>query len=263
MFSSRVQFPNPSLADDNGLLAMGGDLAPDTLISAYAQGIFPWFNDDQPILWWSPDPRLVLYPAHFKRSRSLLKFMRNSGCRVTANQNFEAVIDACATRGLSAAPVDTLPVSLENSAVESDTEERNSTWITQDMHAAYMKLHELGVAHSIEVWHEESLVGGLYGIQLGRVFFGESMFSVISNASKMATAYLCAWGDLGNLELIDCQLHSDHLESLGATEIDRRDFLEQLESHVRQPDIGNLARLSAGMAQLSPDKIWQDGIKMT
>jgi len=207
-----VAFPDVINANEDGLLAMGGDLSVDTLVSAYGQGIFPWFNQDQPILWWSPDPRLVLYPERVKVSRSLAKTIRSSKYRVSCNTQFERVIKGCALRGSTQAH--TTPAD---------------TWITDSMSSAYLELHRLGYAHSIEVWQENTLVGGLYGVALGQVFFGESMFSSASDASKVALVALCTWLKHLNFSVIDCQVASEHLISLGAEEITRSAFLEVLD----------------------------------
>lgn len=207
-------FPSLDNADDDGLLAMGGDLSVNTLVSAYAQGVFPWFNEGQPILWWSPDPRLVLYPTHVKVSRSLKKSMSNK-FTVTCNQAFEQVIQGCALRGQS-------PEHAHNS--------KEATWITQAMHEAYIELHKQHYAHSVEVWQDQQLVGGLYGVCLDKVFFGESMFSRKADASKTALVYLCQHLANHNFELIDCQVASDHLFSLGAVEISRDDFVKSLNN---------------------------------
>lgn len=203
-----VSFPAVSNANEDGLLAMGGDLSLDTLVSAYAQGIFPWFNDDQPILWWSPDPRLVIFPSEVNVSRSMRKLIRQQRYTLTANQAFERVIEGCALRGAS-----------KPFAPKPDT------WITQSMHQAYLHLHQKGYAHSIEVWRNNELVGGLYGVALGRIFFGESMFSSATDASKLALIGLCKWLQSKKFELIDCQVASDHLFSMGAREIPRQTFL--------------------------------------
>lgn len=203
-----LSFPaaDQALDDPEGLLAAGGDLAPQRLIQAYRQGIFPWYQDGQPLLWWCPDPRTVLIPDELHISRSMHKFLRKTDFRVSFDQDFMATIKACA------APRDYA----------------DDTWITRDMQAAYYQLHRLGLAHSVEVWQQDELVGGLYGVALGRVFFGESMFSRQTNASKTAFIYLVrqlkAWG----FALIDCQMPTEHLFSLGARSIARRDFLQQL-----------------------------------
>ena len=209
-----VAFPAVNNADQDGLLAMGGDLSVDTLVSAYSQGIFPWFNNNQPILWWSPDPRMVMVPSEVKISRSLAKKIRQQRFRVSCNTNFEDVIHNCAVRS-------------QNPNTQSDDIE--GTWITQSMTKAYIDLHKRGYAHSIEVWDQDRLVGGLYGLALGHIFFGESMFSLVSDASKVGFATLCNWLKLHNYQLIDCQVKSDHLLSLGAKEIPRNSFMDSLK----------------------------------
>jgi leucyl/phenylalanyl-tRNA--protein transferase len=208
-----VSFPHVNNANDDGLLAMGGDLTLDTLVSAYAQGVFPWFNDDQPILWWSPDPRLVLYPDEVKISRSLRKTIRQKRFSLSCNQAFERVIKACALRGPEV-PFATPP----------------DTWITDSMHHAYLKLHRQSYAHSIEVWQDKELVGGIYGVALGNVFFGESMFSSVNNASKVGLVALCHWLKTKGFAVVDCQVASNHLFSMGAQEIPRSTFIQYLES---------------------------------
>lgn len=202
-------FPRHDYAFDepNGLLAAGGDLSCERLLNAYSLGIFPWYNEGEPILWWSPDPRSVVYPALFKPSRSLNKIIKKGVFKVTTDTHFTHVMKACAEP-------------------RSDQE---GTWINQDMINSYSQLHELGFAHSVECWQGDTLVGGLYGIAIGRAFFGESMFSRTSNASKVAFATLCnqlaQWG----FEIIDCQVHNPHLESLGAQQISRDKFLQVLQ----------------------------------
>ncbi len=199
-----LDFPptTEALDEPNGLLAGGGDLRPERLIHAYRLGIFPWYEDGQPILWWTPDPRAVLFPEHLHVSRSLRKTLRRGVYRVTADQAFEKVMRACA------APRDGA----------------TGTWITDEMLAAYIRLHHQGVAHSVEVWQEDKLVGGLYGLALGRVFFGESMFSRADNASKVGFAHLVTQLQSWGFELIDCQVGSGHMFSLGAVEISREAF---------------------------------------
>ena len=210
-------FPSLDKANEDGLLAMGGDLSIDTLVSAYAQGIFPWFNDDQPILWWSPDPRLVLFPSQMKISRSLRKNLRNR-FTVTCNKAFEEVVESCALRG------------------DTEKNKDTGTWITEEMHDAYVSLHSENYAHSVEVWQDGELVGGLYGLALGQVFFGESMFSHVADASKVALAYLCEHLNIKGFELIDCQVESQHLLSLGAKNIPRDDFVGYLSCiDIQQP----------------------------
>jgi len=208
-----VAFPDVNNTTAEGLLASGGDLSVDTLISAYTQGIFPWFNDDQPILWWSPDPRLVLFPQDVKVSKSLRKTIRQNRFELRCNTEFEQVLKGCALRG-----------------AESKREATEETWITESMHNAYLELHKQGYAHSIEVWQNQELVGGLYGLALGPVFFGESMFSRASNASKVALVGLCKHLINNEIDVIDCQVASDHLFSMGAVEIPRKLFLEFLST---------------------------------
>ncbi len=198
-----------ALRDPNGLLAMGGDLAPGTLVSAYAQGIFPWFSDDEEILWWTPCPRLVLQTGNIHVSRSMSKFLRQSDWTLMYDAAFSEVIQNCAT-------------------VARDGE-ATGTWITQEMRSAYQVLHKMGVAHSVEVYEANQLIGGLYGVLLGRVFFGESMFSLRSNASKVAFIALSRACAQGGVKLIDCQVDNPHLMSLGATSMPRKDF----ENHLR------------------------------
>ncbi len=196
-----------ALDDPPGLLAAGGDLSTGRLLAAYRRGIFPWYSQGQPVLWWCPDPRAVLFPAEFRRSRSLAQSERNRGYENRFDTAFEAVIDACA------APRRAGP----------------GTWITREMRAAYCELHALGRAHSIETWQQGRLVGGLYGVQLGRVFFGESMFSEERDASKVALSALVRRSLDCGIELIDCQLASHHLASLGSRPIPRADFIALLE----------------------------------
>lgn len=204
-----LAFPpvSEALCEPDGLLAAGGDLRSERLLAAYRAGIFPWYEEGQPILWWSPDPRTVLDPGRVHVSRSMRKLLRDCPFTITTDRDFSAVMQACAAPRRGAA----------------------GTWITADMLAAYRQLHQLGVAHSVEVWQERQLVGGLYGIALGRVFFGESMFSRVSNASKSGfitlARHLQAWG----FELIDGQVASDHLFSLGARQIPRRRFVALLQ----------------------------------
>lgn len=211
-----LDFPplNKALREPNGLLAAGGDLSAERLINAYRHGCFPWFQDGQPILWWSPDPRTVLFPDELHISRSLGKALRQGHYRVTFNQAFAEVIQACA-------------------APRSYAKE---TWITTPMQAAYMELHKRGVAHSVEVWQGEELVGGLYGLAMGQLFFGESMFSRADNASKVGFATLVerlkAWGFV----LIDCQMPTQHLHSFGARAISREQFATYLSRHLDQPN---------------------------
>jgi leucyl/phenylalanyl-tRNA--protein transferase len=203
-------FPEVSeaLEDPDGLLCAGGDLSAERLLAAYRRGIFPWYAEGQPILWWSPDPRMVLIPEELRVTRSLHKSVRNRGYRVTFDRAFAEVVSQCADSGMRAF---------------------EGTWISPDMHRAYVELHQLGHAHSVEVWHGERLVGGLYGLELGRVFFGESMFSAMTDASKVALFHQVGALRERGVELIDCQVASDHLFSLGARLIARSEFLARLE----------------------------------
>ena len=195
-----------ALDDPPGLLAGGGDLSPARLVAAYSRGIFPWFSDGEPVLWWSPDPREVLFPAEIHVSRSLRKVIVRSDFEVTENQDFPAVIEGCATaRG-----------------------EATGTWITAGMRDAYQELHRLGVASSIEVWAQGELAGGLYGVRSGQVFCGESMFSRRDNASKVALAWLAAQCPARGITLIDCQMPSAHLRSMGSRALPRAEFLRYL-----------------------------------
>lgn len=204
-----IIFPDPNLANEIGILAVGGDLSTGRLLAAYQQGIFPWFNEDDPILWWSPDPRFVLYPRELKIARSMRPYFNQRKFRITLDKDFRAVIRNCQ--------------SLRREG------QGGGTWITEDMLEAYCQLHEEGYAHSVEVWQGTELVGGLYGIALGKCFFGESMFTRVSNASKFG--FICLVKLLLQLdfELIDCQQETRHLESLGARNITREDFLAFLQ----------------------------------
>jgi len=202
-----------ALEEPSGLLAAGGDLSPERLLAAYRRGIFPWYSPGQPVLWWSPDPRAVLFPEEFHCTRSLAKTLRNGGFTAAIDRNFGAVIDGCA------APRAASP----------------GTWITSEMRAAYLKLHRLGYAHSVESWRGNALVGGLYGVHLGGVFFGESMFSRERDASKVALAHLVAACERNSLAVIDCQLPSRHLSSLGARTIPRSQFQALLREQVSVP----------------------------
>jgi len=201
-------FPKVSdaLEEPNGLLMAGGSLSPQRLISAYRQGIFPWYEEGEPILWWSPDPRCIIWPEGVKISRSLQKSMRNSGFKITRNQAFQEVMRHCSTARAKS----------------------SGTWITEDMINAYCKLNLYGVAQSTEVWQNDQLIGGLYGISLGRLFVGESMFSYVRDASKTALVHLAQSGDYS---LIDCQLETPHLVSMGAQTIARSKYMDLLARH--------------------------------
>lgn len=204
-----IAFPDPSEADEDGLLAAGGNLEPETLLAAYAKGIFPWYAEGQPVLWWSPDPRMVLFPAEFHCSKRLARRMRQNIYSVSFDSSFNDVIRACA---------------------EVPRQGEAGTWILPEMMMAYQRMHQLGHAHSIEVWKNKELVGGLYGILHHEVFFAESMFSLKVDASKFALAALCERALQRNWRLIDCQFHTAHLQSLGAREISRELFLKNIQS---------------------------------
>ncbi|GGY66829.1 leucyl/phenylalanyl-tRNA--protein transferase [Cellvibrio zantedeschiae] len=214
---SEILFPSPALAlnEPNGLLAVGGDLSPERILAAYHQGIFPWFNPGDPILWWSPSPRTVIYPTQLHVSKSLRKLIRSGTYRVSFDHCFSDVMRACAA-----------PRSYAD-----------GTWISEDIIAGYSELHERGYAHSVEVWRknddQEELVGGLYGMALGRIFFGESMFSRADNASKVGLAFLVAQLQAWEFQLIDCQVANEHLFSLGAVEIPREEFQQLLINFVK------------------------------
>lgn len=208
-----IEFPDPETANEDGLLAAGGNLKPETLMRAYSQGIFPWYDERTPILWWSPDARMVLFPDEFHCSRRLARRMRQPGWRCSWDEDFAGVIHACAVpRG-----------------------DGEGTWLLPEMIAAYRELHALGQAHSVEVWFEGELVGGLYGVLLAGVFFAESMFHRRRDASKMALASLVQRAKSGGLRLIDCQFHTPHLQSLGARMISRRQFLDLLHAEDVRP----------------------------
>ncbi len=203
------EFPDPqtALINPNGLLAVGGDLSPERLIAAYSQGIFPWFNEGEAIMWWSPDPRAVLFLDELKISRSLTKVLRKGLFKLSFDRDFPAVIQQCA--------------ELRKAST--------GTWITREMIEAYCELHKRGIAHSVEVWQQNELVGGLYGLKVGKVFCGESMFSKVSNASKVGLIYLVNKLKQQDFILIDCQMPNPHLLSLGATTIPRQEFLNLLK----------------------------------
>jgi len=203
----RILFPEPGLAEPDGLLAVGGDLSVERLLLAYKNGIFPWYGDDTPILWYSPHERFVLYPDELRISKSMRRVLRSNKFTVTTNQCFETVIASCSTVGRNG---------------------QDGTWITAGMKAAYTQLHDLGYAHSVEVWQHDNLVGGLYGVQIDNVFCGESMFSLVGNASKTALIHLCS---SGLYHLIDCQVHTPHLESFGARLISREEYIDVLQNY--------------------------------
>lgn len=215
-----VDTPFPSvhhaLEEPNGLLAFGADLSPQRLFSAYSQGIFPWFSDNEPLLWWSPTPRAIIELDDFVCTKSLRKLARKQRYKVTLNHSFERVIHACATIPRHHPSLDTLS---------------DETWITKDMQEAYCHLHELGLAHSVEVWEGEALVGGLYGVGIGQVYCGESMFHRKSNTSKLAVLALVEHMKANGMAFIDCQLPTEHLTSLGAKAITRETFINKLNQH--------------------------------
>lgn len=213
----RDPFPpvEQALVEPNGLLAAGGDLSPARLLDAYARGIFPWFNDEDPVLWWSPDPRMVLLPRELHLSRSLRRTIRSQEFTVTFDRAFQGVMEGCA----------------------GPRDRQDGTWITADMMRAYTRMAELGHAHSVEAWADGELAGGLYGVAVGRIFYGESMFTRRSNASKVAVSWLARQLDRWQFELIDCQMSTEHLASLGAREVPRADFLRRLERAIALPPV--------------------------
>lgn len=245
-------FPNPAQVDPDGygVVAMGGDLAPETLIAAYAQGLFPWFNEDEPIAWWCPEPRCVITPKDYQPSKSLRKQARSSRWQLTLNKSFDQVIHACS-----------LPRS---DALNHNQVAGEHTWIHQEMIDAYTQLHRYGFAHSVEVWDEQGkLIGGLYGLKIGHIYFGESMFHRASNASKLAfwgLMQLCAESEIA---LVDCQLPNDHLLSLGATTLTRNTFLQQLDKSLSAGSVNwpSAAAISVPVAMLDNvndnSKIWR------
>ena len=204
-----MYFPPVDQASREGILAIGGDLSSERLMLAYKSGIFPWFNDAEPIIWWSPDPRMVLFPDELKVSKSMKKIIDKKIFKITCNQNFKAVIENCQ---------------------KTERNGQTDTWISNDMIAAYCKLNQIGKAKSVEVWQNDELVGGLYGIDLGNVFCGESMFSKVPNASKIAFVFLVEYLKTRHYKLLDCQVYNDHLSSLGCREISRNFFMEILNS---------------------------------
>lgn len=211
-------FPSPHLANEDGILAVGGDLSPERLLLAYRHGIFPWYNPGEPILWWSPDPRFVLYPSELRISKSMRPYFNQQKFAVTYDQAFPEVMKACQVR-----------------TAEKERRRRAiGSWITRDMLQAYIQLHEMGYAHSVEVWEEDQLVGGLYGLAIGRIFFGESMFTKVSNASKFGFIHLVQKLEADGFALIDCQQETRHLASLGARSIPRKTFLEELGKYIDQ-----------------------------
>lgn len=209
-----TSFPSPEIAltEPNGLLAASYELSPERILQAYKSGIFPWYSEDQPVLWWSPDPRCIIYPDQLHLSKSLKKHIRKTQAKITFDQAFNKVIRHCAR-----------------------LESEEGTWITEEMEEAYIQLHEMGHAHSVEVWREGILIGGLYGLALGGCFFGESMFSLETNASKIAFSALCKQLSKWEYQLIDCQVENPHLLTLGASTIERPLFLKKLEQALKVP----------------------------
>lgn len=211
--TEEIIFPNPALAEDNGLLAIGGDLLPDRLLAAYRLGIFPWYSAGDPILWWFTSPRFVIYPEQFIIPKRLARYMKKQPYRVTFDKAFAQVIASCAS-------------------IKRPYEE--GTWITEEMQDAYIRLHSLGFAHSVECWQGTTLAGGLYGVALDRVFFGESMFTTMSNGSKIALASLVQYLNMRGFKLVDCQMKTDHLRQYGAREISGWQFRAHLKNFIAQ-----------------------------
>ncbi len=209
--SKDLYFPPVDKASTEGVLAIGGDLSVERLLLAYRSGIFPWFNEDEPILWWSPPERMVVVPSIYKVSKSIRNLLNQNKFQITFNQNFREVISNCQQVG---------------------RKDQDGTWISEDIVESYTKLHEMGIAKSVEVWQNEKLVGGLYGVDLGHIFCGESMFSKLPNASKVAFVTLINYLKENNYKLLDCQVHNDHLEKLGAFEVSRDIFMKVLKSAV-------------------------------
>ncbi|HPE58223.1 MAG TPA: leucyl/phenylalanyl-tRNA--protein transferase [Bacteroidales bacterium] len=212
--TEEIVFPDPELADESGLLAVGGDLTHERLILAYANGIFPWYSKGEPILWWSPNPRMILLPQNIKISKSLDQTIRLNKYTTTFDNAFEEVIKSCKT---------------------APRPGQTGTWITAEMQEAYIALHKLGFAHSVETWQNEELVGGLYGVSLGKAFFGESMFFKSRDASKVALVNLASFLQKHNFKFIDSQVETDHLKSMGAISISRPEFLELLKEAILLP----------------------------
>ena len=208
--SNEISFPDPNLLEsESGIMAIGGDLSPERLYFAYRLGLFPWYNPGEEILWWCPDPRFVLFPKHLKISKSMRKIMRDEVFTFTENKCFRRVIEECK---------------------DAFRKDQDGTWLSEELVNSIVKLNEAGIAKSIEVWQNNKLVGGFYGIQIGKIFCGESMFAKVSNASKAGFIHFIQ-SQKENLELIDCQIHSEHLESLGATMISKKDYLNRLKNN--------------------------------
>lgn len=216
VLTDELSFPPPTLANSDGILAVGGDLQTERLLLAYQSGIFPWYSSGEPIIWWSPDPRFVLYPHELRVAKSMRPVFNRREFFVTYDQHFSAVIDACK---------------------RIKRPGQQGTWITPEMRNAYLKLHKMGFAHSVEVWRENDLVGGLYGVSLGKSFFGESMFSRVSNASKVGFITLVQDLQDKDFALVDCQVYTKHLAQFGAQLIPRKDFLTQLNVSLAAPSL--------------------------
>jgi len=215
LLNEDLEFPDPELAQPDGLLAIGGDLNPGRLLLAYEKGIFPWYNPADPILWWSPDPRGVIIPSQIKVSNSMRNVLNREDYTLSFDKNFPEVIRNC--------------------RIQKRNE--NGTWISDDISKAYTQLHEIGLAHSVEVWRDKKLVGGLYGVSIGNAFFGESMFSAEKNCSKIALIHLSRVLEKLNFSMIDCQLYTQHLGTLGAVEMSRTEFLAKLKSSLKNDSI--------------------------
>ncbi len=224
LLSDEIVFPPPDLATREGLLAIGGDLCQERLLQAYSMGIFPWYTETEPIMWWSPDPRLLLYPDEIRISRSLQKTINKGLFRITMDQAFDQVINACA---------------------RAPRKQGEGTWLVPEMIKAYRQLHASGYAHSVEAWQNDTLVGGLYGVSLGKSFFGESMFTHVTNASKVAFVALVDHLKTLSFDLIDCQVTTEHLVSFGAREVPRGTFLKQLKVSLETPSIEGKWELSS------------------
>lgn len=217
--NEHTAFPSPVLAEKNGLLAIGGGLSTKRLLSAYSQGIFPWYSEDDPTLWWFTDPRLVLFPDEFHIPKRLARTLRNTDFRTTFDEDFRQVIQSCA---------------------DIRTKNDEGTWINPDMQEAYIALNRAGYAHSVECWLDDELAGGLYGVQIDNVFFGESMFTKITDASKIALVALVSYAKKQGIKLIDCQMTTSHLLNLGAREINGSEFRLLLETHIKQKNYEKL-----------------------
>jgi leucyl/phenylalanyl-tRNA--protein transferase len=225
-------FPDPNEAEPDGLLAVGGDLSPERLVQAYTAGIFPWYSDESPILWWSPDPRLVLDPAELHVPRSLQRTLRSGCYRVRSDTAFAEVIGRCATKPRPG---------------------QDGTWITDEMATAYVGLHRLGLAHSFEAWEGPTLVGGLYGVSLGGAFFGESMYADRPDASKVAFVHAIRWLATRGINLVDCQVRTEHLARFGARDIPRRAFLAAVRRALDRPTLRGKWTLDTATPPRSPD----------